>query len=167
MKLNGFALLLCFLLVVACGGCKQPPMASIKESVKDSTHVSVREREEPFIIAGETVTVTKYIECDSVTNKPKETTIETRGKSAFTKTTIDKDGKLTSTGGCDSLRGVLHAKDSIIQHFRETKKETVQPVIIYKTRIIDWWTRVIAAAALVYILLKIKTIFFNIKKLFL
>lgn len=156
--MKGFALKsVCFLLVVANGGCKQPPMASIKETTIDSTHVSVREREEPFIIAGETVTVTKYIECDSVTNKPKPATVETKGKTAFAKTTIDKDGKLTTTGGCDSLRGVLHARDSIIKHYREFKSEKIEPVII--PRIIDWWARVIAAAAIVYILLKLKSTF--------
>ncbi len=165
MKLN--ALFLCFFLIVACGGCKQPPMASIKETTTDSTHVSVREREEPFIIAGETVEVIRYIECDSVTNKPVPVTVEAKGKNAFTKTTIDKDGKLTTVGGCDSLRGVINAKDSIISRYRQYKYEKVEPVIIYKTRIIDWWARVIAAAAIVYILLKFKSIFKNIKKIFL
>lgn len=131
-------------------------MATITESTKDSTHVSVREREEPFVIAGEEVTVVKYIECDSATNKPVPVIIEVKGNSAFIKSIIDKDGKLTSTGGCDSLRGVITAKDSIISRYREYKKETVEPQIIYQTRTIDWWARVIAAAAVVYIILKLK-----------
>lgn len=165
--MKGFALISCFLLVVACGGCKQPPMASISESTKDSTHVSVREREEPFIIAGESVKEVVYVKCDSLTNKPIPVTAEAKGKNAFTKTTIDKDGKLTSEGGCDSLRGVVHAKDSIIKYYREYKRTEVKPKIIYRTRTIDWWARVIAAAAIVYIVVKLKSIFLNIKKIFL
>jgi hypothetical protein len=147
------------LLVVSClVGCKQPPAATITEHRKDSIDTRIVYRDVPVPVPGEKVVVTEYIKCDSVTNKPLPVTIVGKGKKAFTKTTIDKDGKLESTGGCDSLTAVIQAKDSVISRYSEYTRKEVKPTIIYRTRTIDWWARIVAIVAILYTGYRLRTV---------
>jgi hypothetical protein len=160
-KIFFFAFSLCFFLIagllVSCGRKVTAPAATIKETQKDSVNVTVKDRDVPFFIEGEKVYDTIYVRCDSVTNKPIPVKIKSKNGRAFNETSIDKNGKLTTVGGCDSLTALIKAKDSLLYHFKSFTHEEVKPQIIYKTRTIDIWCRWLAVAFIILLLLKLKS----------
>jgi len=134
--------LLSLLVVAGCGRKAAPSRTSATETKsKDSVRVEYRDREVP--VPGEKVVVTQVIECDSVTNKPKPATIEGRSGRAFTRTEVDANGNVTSTGGCDSTNLLLKNAEKEINRWKEKYEieRTTETKIEYKTRDIDIFCR--------------------------
>lgn len=123
-----FAAMMVLLFVMA--GCGRKVVPSITTEVSDSVHVKEVTRFVPVPIPGDTVTVERLIECDSVTNKPKPFNIKKKSKHASVVLTVDSAGMLTSTGVCDSLNKVIKAKDTEIYRLKSTKTATTTPVYI-------------------------------------
>jgi len=118
--------------ILLVAGCSQKIAPSTTIAISDS----VKTREVPRIIyeevPGKTVTVTEYIKCDSVTNRPVAKEIKARSEDgAIVDVDIMADGSITATGGCDSLKLKLEVTDKIIEHLRSENSKTVQPVIIH------------------------------------
>jgi hypothetical protein len=142
------------LLLVA--GCSRKAITTTTE-VKDSIVTRYVPRLVEVKVPGDTVAIYEYLECDSVTNKPKPFSAKAKSKKAHVAVVIDSTGKLSATGGCDSLKALLKAMDKELFHYRHEKKEEVIPQ--FKTRKIDVILRWIA---ITYLLL---TVAYILKKL--
>lgn len=130
---------LVLLMVVA--GCARKVTSSSTSEVKDSTYV--KETPRKFMIARPAIKVTEtvQIECDSVTNKPIPTKLDSHSGGANVKVVIDGSGLLTAEGGCDSLRQVVELMDREIFHLRHEKKTETKVVPVYQIKGIDRFCR--------------------------
>jgi hypothetical protein len=152
-----------FQVVVCCVVCScKPPAATTKEvshNQRDSVHEKITERLVPYAVPGETVTVTEYIECDSVTNKPKPAKGSARNGKSETSFDLDKNGKLTSKCKCDSVELLLKETQKEVYTLKQTsdKEKDSEVRIEYKTRDIDRVCRMMAVILIVVIFFKIKT----------
>jgi hypothetical protein len=151
---------LVLLLVVA--GCSRKITSTTTSKVSDSLSVKIVPRFITVNVPGETVTVKEYIECDSLTNKPKPKEFKAATGRAKVTVSVKADGELIATGGCDSLKLQLEARDSIIYHLRREEKETVREKVVYETRPIDKFCRPFTGIAL---LLITGFIFYKLNKL--
>lgn len=130
--------LITILSIVVLFGCSRKTVSTTSvTTVKDSTYVKEVPREVEIIIERDTVTVTEYIECDSVTNKPKPMKIKKSSTRASIDINISADGKLIATSECDSLNALIEVRDREIH--RLTQKETKETTTTVKGRIIPWW----------------------------
>jgi hypothetical protein len=125
--------------IVAFFGCSSRKTVSTTTvtTEKDSTYVREIPRNMEVKIERDTVTITEYIECDSVTNKPKPMKIEKHSTRASIDINIDQDGKITATSECDSLNAIIEVKDREI--YRLTLKETKETTVTEKGRVFPWW----------------------------
>lgn len=153
MKKRGLFFFIGFTILVVVAGCSRKTVAPsiTKTVVKDSIITREVPRIVEVVVPGETVTVTKYIECDSVTNKPKpiELKVKTANSKASVSVKVDSTGLMTATGGCDSLKLALQAMDRELFHYKHEKTEIKEPQVIYKTRSIDIFCRWFSAIVLV------------------
>jgi hypothetical protein len=151
---------LCFLLVVV--GCGRKAVPSITSEVRDSIVVREVPRLVEVKVPGETVTVKEYIECDPVTNKPKQKDIKANTGRAHVAVAVRSDGLLTASGGCDSLTAVIQQMDKEIFRLRHEKREEVRVVTQYKTRDIDvfcrWFTAIVLLIIILYTIVKFKAL---------
>lgn len=150
------------LLVVA--GCGRKVTPSITTEVKDSTYVLEVPRLVTVDIPGRTVKVKEFIRCDSTTNKPIPIRLSASGKTgARQEVEIDSNGLLTATGGCDSLKAVVEARDKQIYRLRQEKTKQTIVVKEFITRPIDKACRVISmivgGVLIGYTFFKLKKIF--------
>jgi len=154
------------LLVVGCSR-KTAPSTSIEYSKEDSVHAEIKHRDVPVPVPGETVVVHDTIDCDKLTNKPKEEHIKAKSGKAFVDVNIHKDGSITASGGCDSLTAVIQAKDSIIAHYQTIIKSKTEVKV--ETEYINHWydpyCRGLALIILIAIALYILHTFLKIKNL--
>lgn len=146
-------------LLLVVDGCSRKGVPSTTTEVSDSVLVKEVTRFIPVVIPGETVNLTGLIECDSVTNKPKPFAGRAEGKhGALVAVTIDHSGQLNATGGFDSLKKVVEAKDKEIYRLRTEKTKTVVPV--YRRTDFDtfcrWYFASTATIVIVIIFLKLK-----------
>jgi uncharacterized protein YcfL len=141
--------------ILLLSGCSNKSVVSSTE-VKDSVHVEYIPRMVEVKVPGEKVTVTKYIECDSVTNKPKPIDIAaTKGK-AHVAVVIDKEGQLTANSECDSLTELIKVLDQKITRLKSEKQTVVlPPEIVYKTYWFDVPARFISLLTLLIIIVYI------------
>jgi hypothetical protein len=155
-----------FLLIVACGGCKTPTatLNSNKETTKkekDSVRVVEKIREVQVQVPGDTVVIKERIECDQKTNKPIAKTFEGHNGKAFSKTTIDSDGNITTEGGCSPWITKVNALEKEVTYwkslFESQSQQTSEVKIkeVYKTHWYDIAARWMALILIVYIILKI------------
>lgn len=161
MKMHRALIGLFFVLLVVAG-CSRKAAPSITSEVRDSIIIQYVPRTVEVKLPGDTVTLTEYIECDSVTNKPKPVKFNVHSKRAKVKVEIDSEGKLTATGGCDSLKGVIQLLDKEILRLRSEKRKEVQVVTEYKTRGIDIFCRCFTGC---FFLLLTLFVLFKLKKL--
>lgn len=124
--------------IVALFSCSRKTVSTTSVTTeKDSTYVKEISRDVEVKIERDTVTITEFIECDSVTNKPKPIKIKKSSTRASINIDISSDGKLTATSECDSLNAIIEVKDREIH--RLTQKETKETTITDKTRRFPWW----------------------------
>lgn len=152
---------LLFLLVVGIVvmACSQKTAVSSTE-VTDSTVTRYVTRIDTVIIPGEKVTLKEYIECDTVTNKPKPFQAKAKKGKAYVSVKIEPTGELTAQGGCDSLTQVIKAMDKEIYRLRHEKKFEVK---VEKEYINHWYdppARFISLLTIVvvagYVVIKLK-----------
>jgi len=136
------------LLIVVCGCSRKGHTTATTTEVTDSTHTKEIVRYVEVMIPGETVTIEKLIECDSVTNKPRPFTIEKNSGRAGLTLIVDSSGRLTGTGECDSLKRLVEARDKEILRLKSKTKTEVKTETVYKTRGIDKFCRVFTAVVL-------------------
>ena len=137
---------LAFLILFACKSVVPPQVTT---NTMDSTMVEVRERVDTLWMAGEVLEVPVYIECDSLTNKPKPFKQKKVGKNVSATANLDKKGLLTLTCKEDSLMVVTKKLDSIVFRLRhEDKTITLPPVVTHTPHWFDigfrWWALVTA-----------------------
>ena len=146
-------------LLIAFASCSKKLTTTITV-VKDSIIVKEVPRLVEVKIPGDTVTVTEYIECDSLTNKPKPKKIQATTGRAFTSDEVKADGTLTATGGCDSLSQLIEVKDREISRLRSEKTDTHTTQIVHKPTGFDiflrWLFGILAAFIGIRTLLKFK-----------
>lgn len=158
---------LMILVVVAGCSSRVVPSTSTSETktiVKDSIVVKEVPRIDTVHIPGEKIVVTEYIECDSVTNKPKAKSIKAQGTRTNLSVVLRTDGSMVATAGCDSLQAVVTAMDKEIFHLKHesktSNKEVVKTQLIYRTRKIDifcrWFTGLALSFLLIVIIYKLK-----------
>ena len=145
------------LLLMLCACSKQVTTSSTSE-VSDSTYVREVPRLVEVFIPGDTVTLTQWIECDSATNKPKPSYAEASEGKAFLKVKVDKTGKLTASGGCDSLKRLVKTMDKEIFRLRHEKKFVTKTVtkIEYRTRWYDKAARVFSILVIIALIIYLK-----------
>jgi len=150
--------ILILLTLIAFTSCSKKVITSTH--VKDSTHIELKPRIVMKDIPAATVSTTRIIDCDEVTNKPKPMKFKAKSKSANVEGEIKADGTLEVTGGCDSLQVAVEVMDKEITRLREEK--TTEVKIEYKTRRIDifcrWFTVGSILVLLGVIVLKFKGI---------
>lgn len=151
---------LVLLLVVA--GCNRKIVSSTTTKVRDSLIVKEVPRIVTVTIPGDTVTVKEYIECDSITNKPKPKEFKSGNGRAKVSVMIADDGSLTATGGCDSLQRAIEVRDKIIEKFHSEEKNELKTVVEYKTRGIDKFCRWFTAISIILI---VAYIFYRLNKI--
>jgi hypothetical protein len=154
-----FFLLIGLGLVVA--GCGRKVVPSTSVAVRDSIVIKEVPRLVEVKLPGETVKVVEYLECDSLSNKPKPKKIHATSDRARVSVAVNNKGILTATGGCDSLREVITLMDREIFRMRHEKKEKVKVVTEYKTRFIDkvcrWFTGIATIVMIVVVFFKLST----------
>lgn len=161
MRGISLVLSLLFLILVVVAGCSSRvvPSTTTRETVivRDSIVTKEIPRFDTVRVAGEMIVVTEYIECDSVTNKPKAVKLKAKNEKAFVSVEIDSAGKLSATGGCDSLYAVVTVMDKTITHLKhelnEKSTEVVKTKTIYRTRRIDIFCRTFTGLVLFFLLL--------------
>ncbi len=159
-------LLSLLLLVVGCSR-KVAPSITIAEKEKDSSHTEIRYRDVPVPVPGEKVIVHDTIDCDKVTNKPKATHIKAKSGKSFVDVDIHNDGSVTASGGCDSLKLIIQAKDSVIAQYHTTafNKTETKVVTEYINHWYDAYCRGISILVLLTIAIYILQLFLKFKNL--
>jgi hypothetical protein len=90
--------------------------------------VETRARIDTLYLPGEVVDLPPiYIECDSLTNRPKPFTQTKDGKRVYVKAKLNGKGLLTVKCTCDSLATVVTLQDKEIFRLRQEKKVVVVP----------------------------------------
>lgn len=149
--------ILAVLIILSCRST-----TTITNESLDSTFMSETIRRDTVYIKGDSVVMAGVIiECDSVTNLPKPIAIRRSTSRAKVSVVVDRTGKLTATGGCDSLQAIIEARDKEIYRLR-TRLTTVTKPPEYKTRWIDkacrFFTALVIAVSVVVGGLKLKGI---------
>lgn len=142
------------LVVVGCGRKAVPTTTT---EIRDSIIVKEVPRVVEVPVPGETVTVTEYIECDSVTNKPKPKKINARSGKAVMNIDVKADGSITGSGGCDSLKALIQTADKLIERYRSAQKTEVKIEYVHQPYWYDIAARWIACIALVLFVLTVKS----------
>jgi hypothetical protein len=134
----------------------------------DSTWTKETNRPQVIFLPGDTVRIEKFIECDKVTNKPKDMNAKLRGKNSELDVSL-KNGILKITSKYDSAIRVINTKDKEIHTLRKTiievnsKEKEVQIKIEYKTHWYDPYCRgtvlALIVALITYLILKLKKLF--------
>lgn len=139
-------------------GCSKKIATSTTLEVTDSTYVKEVPRFVEVKVPGDTITLTEYIECDSVTNKPKPAEFKASGSRAYVSAKVKANGELTVTGGCDSLKHVVELMDKEIFRLRHEKKEVVKVVTVFKAAWYDIAARWVSVLTIIgfFIYLKFK-----------
>jgi len=119
-------------------------------STKDSTFTIVMDGKDSIIyLSGKVVESVQYIECDSVTNKPKPSTYKSKGDGASVTSTIDANGKQTIVSECDSLKEVIKRLNTTTFRERSESKEEIKTIEVYKTRSVDYFCRWVTGILLI------------------
>lgn len=118
----------------------------------DSTFVKETIKFDTVFIAGDTIRLKEWIECDSVTNNPIPFKAAGRSGRASVKVTVSRSGDLVVTSVCDSLAKVIEVMDREIFRLRSEKKTIT--VIQQPSRWKIWFDvtcRIMAAILLIVI----------------
>jgi hypothetical protein len=155
-KLKGLLIVVLF----AAFSCCPKISTHTTSTVTDSTSSKITVRLDTVRLPGDTVTLINYIECDSVTNKPKPVKFNAKSGKAHVSVKVDATGQLTATGGCDSLEAVVKAYDKELFRYRHENKKEVVTRTEFKTRDVDifcrWFTGIVLVLLTVAALLKFK-----------
>lgn len=153
-----FLIVLGLVLLLVVAGCSRKAAPSTSVEITDSTITKEVPRIIEVHVPGDTVIIQEYIECDSLTNKPKPKKLSASHARAFVSVSIDSTGMLEASGGCDSLRKEIEVMDKEIFRLRHEKKTIT--AVEYKTRGIDifcrWFTGIAIVLLIIYVILKIK-----------
>jgi len=133
------------LIVFAC----RSVTPSTTTNTMDSTMVEVRERVDTLWMDGEILEIPVYIECDSITNKPKPMSIKKAGKNLSVNIGLNGKGLLRVKCKEDSLMMVTRKLDSIVFRLRhEDKTITLPPIVTHTPYWFDvlfrWWALITA-----------------------
>lgn len=147
-----------FMLLLMLGACCRLPVQQSEKTVRDSVVYQIKDTTYSYSIPAEPIILTEWIECDTLTHKPKPTRSTSREESGSLSMDLDASGRLTVIGQCDSLLTVVKQLEKEAQHYRDSR-ETI-PNTVFKTRKIDiycrWFTGIFLAAGLLYIIYKLK-----------
>jgi hypothetical protein len=121
--------------------CSPKVTSSVQKEVRDSIVYRDVPRIVEVQVPGETITLTEYIECDSITNKPKPKRFHAKANKAKVDITIKADGSITATGGCDTLQMMLTVMDREIFRLRRENEEILNTKTQFKTRWFDMMFR--------------------------
>lgn len=147
-------------LLVLVFGCSRKVTTNTTSELTDSTYVKEVPRFVEVKVPGDTVTLIQYIECDSVTNKPKPFNAKVKGLRSQVAVKVNSDGQLTTDCVCDSLRNVVKVMDKEIFRLRHEKKEVIKVITHteYKTRWYDIAARWVSVMTIIgfFIYLKFK-----------
>jgi hypothetical protein len=123
----------------------------------DTTIVEYITRIDTFTLAADTIHTTAWIECDSLTLKPKPVVLHSIGHRSALRIDIDSSGLLKADSRCDSLVRLLEVREQLISRLRTESTHTVEPV--YVTRWYDmmcrWYTVVTLGILALYLFLRI------------
>lgn len=147
-------------------GCKvAAPATSVKEwadstrTEKDSTWFVAEATSDTIYLPGDTIVIDHIIECDSITNKPKEFKSKTIGKNGRLELSL-KNGLLMVKSKYDSAVLLIQKNEKEIYILRKSlltinnHKEETKTVVDYKTHWYDIWARWIAVAVVLFLLIK-------------
>jgi hypothetical protein len=132
-----------FFILLAASSCA--PKITTTSQVKDSVRVEYIPRQVPIYIPGDTVTVTEWIKCDSVTNKPVPMKVKSKKGRATLTVEVKPTGQLDASSSCDSLHQIITTLDKEVFRLRHESKTTT--VEVFKTRTIDKVCRWVAGLA--------------------
>lgn len=114
------------MLIIWLSSCSRRVITqTVEHTIVDSVYVTLTPRDTTIYIPGDTVNITTYIECDSVTNKPKALSHHARAGRLSSSVSISPDGRLSVRAQCDSLEQIISVLDKEIFRLRHEKKTTV------------------------------------------
>lgn len=112
--------IIALLLVVGLLSCSKKIVTTTSSSeILDSTFMTETTQYDTIFVAGDTVILKEWVECDSVTNKPKPFKAKAKsGRASITLEVTDR-GTLKVEGVCDSLQRLVETKDREIFRLRK------------------------------------------------
>ncbi|NOS94540.1 MAG: hypothetical protein HOP30_21725 [Cyclobacteriaceae bacterium] len=161
--MRGLVFSIGFLILVVVAGCSRkvaPSSSTEVTSKKDSIVYKEVIKEVEVPVPGETVTLTKYIECDSVTNKPKPFHFAVKSGKAKADVVIDEKGEMNVVAGCDSTLAKVAVLEKQIERYQKESKSKSETIPEFKTRRVDifcrWWTSATLFLLLAVFIYKLK-----------
>jgi hypothetical protein len=162
-KLITFIFFLLLILIWLSSCSRRVITQTVEHTIIDSVYVTLTPRDTTIYIPGDTVSITTFIECDSVTNKPKALSQHARSGRLSSSVSIMPDGRLSVRAQCDSLEQIISVLDKEIFRLRQEKK-TINVVTEKKTSRLRVWANNIAwTLAVIFMLMIAVRLVFKIK----
>lgn len=118
------------LMFTSCGRKQTIHSSTTQTIIKDSIYLVETIKYDTLIIPADTLVQSVYIECDSVTNKPKPFNALVKSNHISNSLILDNTGKLTSASALDSLLHIIATKERELYKWQalaytQEDKETV------------------------------------------
>lgn len=107
--------------IVVLSSCSKK-ITTTSTELFDSTFIEEKVRFDTVFVAGDTVRLKEWIECDSVTNQPKPFKAFGKSGRASVRLAVKNNGDLIVVSACDSLTKVIQVMDKEIFRLRQEKK---------------------------------------------
>lgn len=145
--------------VLFLAGCKSNQPVQHDTTTRDSISYVERYHTDTVSIPGDTITLTAWIECDSITNKPKAVNGRSGSKRGSVSFSVDENGQLKADVILNKYMAEVQRLTKELYRAQQQKELIVEVRTEYKTRRIDifcrWVTGLGLLTAALYILKKI------------
>ena len=149
-----------FMLMLA--GCKSSQPAQHDTIIRDSISYVERYHTDTVSIPGDTLTLTAWIECDSITNKPKPVNSRSGSSRGSASITIDANGRLQADVILNLYKAQVQRLTKELYRAQQEKELIIEVKTEYKTRRIDIFCRWVAGfSLLIFALYTLKKNYFR------
>jgi hypothetical protein len=162
-KLITFIFFLLLILIWLSSCSRRVISQTVEHTIIDSVYVTLTPRDTTIYIPGDTVNITTYIECDSLTNKPKALSQHARSGRLSSSVSITPDGRLSVRAQCDSLEQVISLMDKEIFRLRQEKKVITIEKEKKPSRLRVWANNIAWTLAALFVLMLVVRFVFKVK----
>jgi hypothetical protein len=162
-KLITFIFFLLLILIWLSSCSRRVISQTVEHTIIDSVYVTLTPRDTTIYIPRDTVNITTYIECDSLTNKPKALSQHARSGRLSSSVSITLDGRLSVRAQCDSLEQVISLMDKEIFRLRQEKKVITIEKEKKPSRLRVWANNIAWTLAALFVLMLVVRFVFKIK----
>ena len=147
------------LFVLVLASCKCNQVTQRDTTTRDSISYVERFHTDTVSIPGDTITLTAWIECDSITNKPKPVTGRSGSSRGSATVTVDSSGKLMANVILNQYKAQVQRLSKELFRARQEREVVVEVRTKYKTRTIDiycrWFTGISLLVGILWVLWQI------------